>query len=307
MTHSNFITNQNTLVSTVVNQYMEITDRIDILVGYFYFSGFREIYSNLKDKKVRILVGMEVEQSISAKVAEFESDKTNISNLQKQENYYSQLVKTINNTETFDKKDISQSWQIFVDKIKEGTLEIRKTNSPNHSKLYLFNLNETEKQNHRTDGILITGSSNLTYSGLTGRLEANVILDDNTNYTEANKFFEDLWRDSIQLVNGDLFTKFEESVIKKVWINNICDPYIMYLRVLIEYFGTHKTDSVKTANSITGGEFMDLSYQTEAVQKSLEIIENHNGVIIADVVGLGKSIIGSVVAHNLNLQNTKLC
>ncbi len=280
---------------------MEITENIDILVGYFYFSGFDGIYKNLINKKVRILVGMDVETKIGNKVQEIGADKTNLSKLEIKERYFRDLTYAINETESFDNVDISRSWQVFLTKLQDGSLEIRKTAEPNHSKVYLFCLNEEVRSAMRTDGVLVTGSSNLTYSGLSGRLEANVILNDQQNYIDARTFFEDLWKTSTPLIDQSNYEEFENKVIKKIWINNIANPFAMYLRVLDEYFGIKKNNKVSTAHSITGGEFLDLKYQTDAVHKALEIIENHNGVIIADVVGLGKSIISSIVANNLNI------
>ena len=37
------------------------TKAMDFLVGYFYFSGIQEIYKNIEDKPMRILVGMDME------------------------------------------------------------------------------------------------------------------------------------------------------------------------------------------------------------------------------------------------------
>ena len=302
MQHTNFITNQEQLMSQIINQYMGHTQSIDMLVGYFYFSGFKGVYESLVDKKVRILVGMEAQTTIGNKVQEIEADTKNLSNSQKQNQYLAQLVHVINETDEFDRINSSQSWKIFVQKLQNGTLEIRQTKEPNHSKVYLFYINDEYKSVLRSDGIVITGSSNLTYSGLLGRNEANVILNDNNNFCDARDFFEDLWQDSTPLVGDYNYQKFEQDVSNKIWINNLANPFMMYIRVLEEYFGIKKHSKIATASSITKGYFMDLHYQTDAVAKALEVIENHNGVIVADVVGLGKSIIGSVVAHNLDLR-----
>ena len=67
-----FITNQERLLTDVVNIILPSSDRLYALVGYFYFSGFQELYQNLTDKEVRILVGMEVEKDIANKIKEFE-------------------------------------------------------------------------------------------------------------------------------------------------------------------------------------------------------------------------------------------
>ena len=59
---------------------------------------------------------------------------------------------------------------------------------------------------------------------------------------------------------------------------------------------------MRTPFDITDGKFFNLKYQTDAIQLALKSIETHNGTIVADVVGLGKSIIASTIAHNLRLR-----
>jgi hypothetical protein len=51
-----FITNQEKLLSDVVNNYLKDSDNLYFLVGFFYFSGFEEIVENIGDKKVKALV-----------------------------------------------------------------------------------------------------------------------------------------------------------------------------------------------------------------------------------------------------------
>ena len=50
-----------------------------------------------------------------------------------------------------------------------------------------------------------------------------------------------------------------------------------------------------------------MKYQIDAIHQSLDRINRHGGVIISDVVGLGKSIIASAVAHNLRLKTLIIC
>jgi hypothetical protein len=56
MSGSQIIRNKETLLSEVINNVLPATSSIDILVGFFYFSGFRGIYKGLQDKKVRVLI-----------------------------------------------------------------------------------------------------------------------------------------------------------------------------------------------------------------------------------------------------------
>ncbi len=60
-------TGENTL-SAKLKTILPNCDRIDALVGYFYFSGFRDLHNELKDKQIRILVGMDIDKKIIEKI-----------------------------------------------------------------------------------------------------------------------------------------------------------------------------------------------------------------------------------------------
>ena len=53
--------------------------------------------------------------------------------------------------------------------------------------------------------------------------------------------------------------------------------------------------------------FKKFTYQLDAVNQALSIIDEYNGVIIADVVGLGKSVIASLIAKNLGKRGMVVC
>jgi superfamily II DNA or RNA helicase len=76
----------------------------------------------------------------------------------------------------------------------------------------------------------------------------------------------------------------------------------MYIRVLLEIYGSaEEFSNIKTPSKITDGLYLDFQYQTDAIKFAIEKINNLDGVIISDVVGLGKSIIASTIAFNLDL------
>jgi len=64
MSSQKTITNTDVLLSEIITNILPATSKMDVLVGFFYFSGFKGIYKELIDKKVRILVGMDAEISI---------------------------------------------------------------------------------------------------------------------------------------------------------------------------------------------------------------------------------------------------
>jgi superfamily II DNA or RNA helicase len=301
---SEFITNQKKLLSTIFKDILPSANSMDALVGYFYFSGFEEIYKNIRDKKVRILVGLDAEKGTVNVIKEVEiigGNSAHISNDEIRRKYFCDFVDIFNSSDYFDNKVNQEAFRIFVAKINKGELEIKKTKEPNHAKLYLFENKKEFSQGGSFPGTMITGSSNLTKSGLSGRYEMNVVFRDD-NYTKAKEIFEELWESSTELISRDNIKEFEEEIIKKIWLDKLPDPYFLYLRVLNEYFSaSENVGIVKTPSEITKKKYFNLKYQIDAIKDTLSIIKRHDGVIISDVVGLGKSIIASAAAHNLDV------
>ena len=71
MAHS-FITNKDRLLSDIITGILPKSDAVDILVGYFYFSGYIQLTDKLTDKHLRILVGLDIDTQISNRVREVE-------------------------------------------------------------------------------------------------------------------------------------------------------------------------------------------------------------------------------------------
>src|SRR5574344_777914 len=116
---NNFITNKKILISDVINKILPKTPLVDILVGYFYFSGFSELSDNLKDKKIRILVGLEVDIHINKYVQfyEYENNDHKRSNYEIKDDFYKSFVKLFNETDFADDESKLSQVELFFDKI----------------------------------------------------------------------------------------------------------------------------------------------------------------------------------------------
>ena len=297
------ITNQEKFLSEVINDILPGCDKAYFLVGYFYFSGFQEIYEKLQDKHLRILVGLDIERSLANGIREIDDyTQRTKTRVQTRDEYYQGLVDIFNNTDFFDTERQIEAFKLFCDKIANGTLEIRKTLDPNHAKLYLFEYKPEHQSITQQPGQMITGSSNLSVAGLKGRIELNTILRDPVYYNEGKELFDKLWETAVPVADLEHLPEFTEKVINKIWMEKLYSPYAMFIRILQEYFSQPDDKNLLKPSDITDGIYTDLKYQLDAVQMAMKAIENHDGVIIADVVGLGKSIIASTVARNLHLR-----
>ena len=58
------IDNRNRTMLTALQETIPQSESIDIITAYFYFSGFNALADELKDKKVRILVGKTVDPTV---------------------------------------------------------------------------------------------------------------------------------------------------------------------------------------------------------------------------------------------------
>lgn len=305
---NSFITNKEKFLSDIINGILPKTDAVDILVGYFYFSGYMQLSEKLKDKQIRILVGLDADLHITNYIREVEAIRSKfVSRNAIKEEYYKQFVRLFNDSDFLDTAEKLEQFKMFYGKILDGTLEIRKTLEPCHSKMYLFAYNNMMNEDGELPGVLITGSSNLSYQGLKGRLELNARFNDKQDYEEGIRIFDELWDTSVAVVDKDNLDEWNTKVMAHIWYDKIYSPYLMYVRVLKEYFNIPSSDNILTPYDITEGKYSNLRYQTDAVQMALNALNNHNGAIIADVVGLGKSVIASTIARNLRLRTIIVC
>lgn len=308
----------NTMEKALLNALLD-ADRIDILTAYFYFSGFTRLAKDLKDKKIRILVGKTIEPDAADELANaiknnpdtdldpYQSRNQNLTRSQRKEHFTESFIKLFNKSalsEAFDDTEGQEAFKIFEEKLKDGSLEIRITEKPNHAKMYILSNRPDRNQGGDFKGTVFIGSSNLTFSGLMGQGELNYTFRDNEQYNSNLEHFNELWDASVDIQTSTSNGDFLATIQQKLWIHATPAPYKMYVRILHELYANSDENGVKTPDEISGGKFSNLKYQLDAIQQGLDCLDKYNGVIVADVVGLGKSIIASAIAYNTDIQRT---
>ncbi len=289
--------NFDTEIKKLVNDKIPACKNLYFHVGYFYFSGFSLIAKSIVNKNIKILVGMGTDNKIT--------DLTK-SNKEKRIDYLRKLSEEVDKNEILDKPEERDSYFIFKKKIQNGSLEVRQTKKPSHTKEFIFEYETKFAKVLSSPGQSLVGSPNLTEPGFITNKELATLHSDKDFFNEAKQDFNDAWEESIPLIDKENFKDFEK-FSSKFPFEQTPDPYLMYVRVLDEYFKDRSKDLVKLPKDITENYFDNYKYQRDAIAKGLDILDKHNGVLIADVVGLGKSIVASAIAANLNLRVNVIC
>lgn len=266
----------------------------DVLVGYFYSSGFKAVYPSLAStKKIRILIGISTSKQtydMMAKAKQPVQQEFTFSHAEAKEEYENLVVKEMEEAE--DNSDIEESVHKFLEWIKDGKLEIRAYPSQNiHAKLYIITFHEGD----RDTGRVITGSSNFTQAGLQDNLEFNVELKNRGDYEYARAKFEEFWQSGV-----DVTEKYVDTIKQRSWLNPNISPYQLYLKFLYEYFKDDLGKAEDLFEKYRPQGFKKLEYQEQAVLNAKKILLEYGGVFISDVVGLGKTYIGTMLANQLD-------
>lgn len=274
-------------------------DRFLAVVGFFRSSGYFKLRKELGDvKEIKILVGINVddifrrhnktmlmlESTEKAKIIYDDEFRRDLINAQ-----YAPEVE----------EGILQMCQDLVD----GRLQMKIHATKNlHAKFYLcLPDNHTE----HTDGWVIMGSSNISDSGLginqPPRYELNVAMKDFDDVDYCHSEFKKLWEEAVTLTIDDI-----ENIKQKTYLGYQPTPYEIYLKVLIDTFGDQIEDefSIQLPNGVK-----ELKYQTDAVIQGFQMLMRHNGLFLADVVGLGKTMVATMIAKRFieaNGRNTNI-
>ena len=186
--------------------------------------------------------------------------------------------------------------------------EIRSMVKPNflHGKLYHI------KQQSGIERA-IAGSSNFTVNGLglggSKNIELNLIIDNDRDRANLKSWFENIWNDQSGLVE-DVKAKVL-NYLEQLYVEN--DPEFIYFKTLFHIFEDYLDEQKKGGllDERTGfydSEVWDMLYdfQKDGVKGAINKILKHNGCIIADSVGLGKTFEALAVIKYFELLNARV-
>lgn len=243
------------------------TGEMDIVTGYFTVGALCWLSEKFNEKinKLRLICGS---------VAANDTDKKNLKiNL---------LSQDIGIEKALALKHISQK---AADFLKQNKVNV-KTSDPNfcHAKMFL---QHTADDRHT---FYLTGSSNLTESGIGQRHTSNVELNiadtgEGNEYKELAAWFNNIWTNNDKV--HDAKQRFINEISK---IFKEYTPNDIYLKILSEIL-PDEIPQKKVEQTLKNSEIYKtlFDFQKKAVVSLIRMLENKNGAVLADAVGLGKT------------------
>ena len=274
---------------------MATFDRFLAVVGFFRSSGYFKLRKELGDiSEIKILVGINIDDIFrkhnKALLMLADEDKA-------KEIYHNSFKEDIVNAQY--SPEVEEGILQMCEDLASGRLQMRIHATKNlHAKFYLC-----LPQNHseHSDGWVIMGSSNISDAGLgikqPPQYELNVALKDFDDVKYCSDEFWTLWKEAIPLSASDI-----DHYRQKTYLGYQPTPYELYIKVLIDTFGDQVEDdfSIQLPDGVK-----DLKYQKDAVIQGYQMLMQHNGLFLADVVGLGKTMIATMIAKRFVEANGK--
>jgi hypothetical protein len=285
----------------------------DFCVGYFNLRGWNRLgrviderFSGEGSNKARLLIGMhsipeDEIRSVYSLIKEDGLDAAKALQLKRRmaEQFRDQL--TIGAPSELDEINL----QRLARQLRAGKLVVKLfLKNSLHAKLYLV---------HRdvpgSEVVGYVGSSNLTFAGLMQQYELNVdVLDDDASRKLA-KWFEDRWDDKWCL---DISEELAE-IIEQSWARpTLIPPYQVYLKIAYHLAQEARAGLSEFRIPKDFGNRL-FEFQVAAVKIAAHHLNNERrrGVVLGDVVGLGKTLMATAIARifedDLGLETLILC
>ena len=292
--NSNFFTNRsnNTLMKEFegILQHNPNIRNLDAVVGFLRASGYFSLRPFLDGiNKVRVLIGIDVDKYIAQAVRQgrmfFGAEE------EVKEDCLRKIRQDIEQSNY--RKEVEDGMFQMVQDLIDGKLEMRAHPSKKiHAKIYVLYPNDF---NQYTQGVAITGSSNLSGNGLgiseDRQYEFNVKLNRYDDVKFAKDEFELLWKEA----EGCEITADDVKIsIDRTYLKGDVSPYELYIKMLMEYFSDRvmATDDNNPFDMPEG--YKKYDYQMDAVEEGYQKLLRYDGFFLADVVGLGKTVIATM-------------
>ncbi len=301
----NVIDNKEVILKDELLKILPKTENASIAVGYFFISGLSVIIQSLKDiDKVRLLISNTTDKTTaealiegfhSIKEVQTEVDKKNFVNEDRKTNVISDSKDNIKQSleHMSQTSEDKTAVELLIEMMKTKQLEVRVYPKEKlHAKAYIFQPKDTDF----SQGMGIVGSSNLSIAGISQNSELNLKTYNSPDVNQLLNWFNELWKDGLE------FTEDFNLILTNSWAGKIYSSRDLFLKAAyLEH--KDKLEEQHEIDPIWRQKFPKLfPFQRNAVDHGLTMFELYGGVIIGDVVRLGKTYVGIALLKYLQLQ-----
>ena len=294
-------------LTTGLNETLDVSQRTDFCVGYFNLRGWKEVANKIDllsgatinegtediHRTCRLLVGMQ-KLPIDILREHLTSDEDHIIDQAEAVKLKKKLAQefkdqlTIGTPTEADERALRKLSQQMKDKKVAVKLHLRYTL---HAKLYL-----AYSEDKRVPVVGFLGSSNLTLAGLAKQGELNIDVLDQDAANKLAKWFNDRWKDRWCI---DITEELIEIIDNSWAADRLVQPFHIYLKIAY-----HLSREARAGiNEFEIPEIFKkelLEFQQKAVSIAAHHLQKRDGVLIGDVVGLGKTITATALAKMFN-------
>ena len=290
--------NIETRLLPTLRTMLALSHRLDVAVGYFHLRGWDALadlvdrFSGVDEQCCRLLVGMqrpdqEVMRSLQRLPREGDGylDGPTVARLRRQaaQSFREQIEFGVPSSRA------RATLQTLAAQLRARKLRVKLfLRHPLHAKLYLV---------RRHDPIMplmgFVGSSNLSFSGLQEQGELNVDVLEQDAAQKLQTWFGARWDDPLSFdISADLAELIETS-----WAaDRLVSPYHVYLKMAF-YLSQDAREGTREFTVPHELRETLLPFQVEAVALAARHLQQRDGVLLGDVVGLGKTLMATAVAR----------
>lgn len=156
-----------------------------------------------------------------------------------------------------------------------------------HAKLYL-----AHRDDYNSPTVGFVGSSNLTFAGISKQGELNVDVVEGDAAKKLSKWYQDRWEDRWSI---DITEELAQIIDESWATEKLYSPYHVYLKIAY-HLSREARAGISEFQLPKVFEKTLLTYQQSAVKVAAHHLHHRGGVIIGDVVGLGKTITATALA-----------